>query len=56
MEKINPSRVEIQHFYGNAAENPQKDLCCPTTYPTEDIDHIPQDGFPVVSNAWDKLF
>ena len=41
MDKVNPTRADVQDFYGNAAEKPQKDLCCPTKYPTEDIDHIP---------------
>lgn len=43
MDKTIPTREDVQDFYGSAAENPKKDLCCPTTYPTEDIDHIPQE-------------
>ena len=57
MDKTNPTREDVQDFYGSAAEQPKKDLCCPTTYPTEDIDHIPQEvldrfygcGSPIIS-------
>ena len=57
MDKTNPTHEDVQDFYGNAAEKPQNDLCCPTTYPTEDIDHIPQEvldrfygcGSPIIS-------
>jgi MoaA/NifB/PqqE/SkfB family radical SAM enzyme/SAM-dependent methyltransferase len=37
-----PHRI-IQEFYGNAAEQPQKELCCPVNYEAEDIAHIPQE-------------
>jgi radical SAM protein with 4Fe4S-binding SPASM domain len=40
---IDKSREIVRRFYGKAAEEPQKELCCPTAYPTEDISHIPQD-------------
>lgn len=40
---IDKSREIVRRFYGKAAEEPQKDLCCPTSYPTEDVSHIPQE-------------
>jgi radical SAM protein with 4Fe4S-binding SPASM domain len=40
---IDKSRQIVRQFYGKAAEEPQKELCCPTSYPTEDITHIPQE-------------
>jgi radical SAM protein with 4Fe4S-binding SPASM domain len=40
---IDKSREIVRQFYGKAAEEPQKELCCPTSYPTEDITHIPQE-------------
>jgi radical SAM protein with 4Fe4S-binding SPASM domain len=40
---IDKSREIVRRFYGKAAEEPQKELCCPTGYPTEDISHIPQE-------------
>ena len=40
---IDKSRHVVREFYGMAAEVPQKELCCPTSYPTEDVSHIPDD-------------
>jgi radical SAM protein with 4Fe4S-binding SPASM domain len=40
---IDKSREVVREFYGKAAEEPQKELCCPTSYPREDISHIPND-------------
>ncbi len=37
------SRDVVRQFYSKAAEEPQKELCCPTSYPTEDVSHIPQE-------------
>ena len=37
------SRESVRDFYGKAAEQPQADLCCPTSYPLDDTSHIPQD-------------
>ncbi|MEE8425163.1 MAG: methyltransferase domain-containing protein, partial [Elusimicrobiota bacterium] len=37
-----PYRV-LQKFYGDAAEKPRADLCCPVKYDTADTDHIPQE-------------
>jgi radical SAM protein with 4Fe4S-binding SPASM domain len=36
-------RALVQAFYGQAAETPQADLCCPVSYDRKDIAHIPQD-------------
>ncbi|MGI9535324.1 MAG: methyltransferase domain-containing protein, partial [Thermodesulfobacteriota bacterium] len=57
MDNSNPTHEDVQNFYGNAADKPQKDLCCPSTYPIEDTDHIPQEvldrfygcGSPIIS-------
>ena len=40
---IDKSREVVREFYGKAAEEPQKELCCPTSYPTDDVSHIPQE-------------
>ncbi|MGQ0792516.1 MAG: methyltransferase domain-containing protein [Deltaproteobacteria bacterium] len=40
---IDKSREAVRKFYGKAAEEPQKELCCPTSYPIEDTSHIPQE-------------
>src|SRR3990170_1352411 len=40
---IDKSREAVRQFYGRAAEEPQKELCCPTSYPTDDVSHIPQE-------------
>ncbi len=40
---IDKSREVVREFYGKAAEEPQKELCCPTSYPTDDVNHIPQE-------------
>jgi len=36
-----PYRI-IQSFYGKAAEQPQKELCCPVKYDDSEVGHIPQ--------------
>ncbi|MBI4056251.1 MAG: methyltransferase domain-containing protein [Elusimicrobia bacterium] len=33
----------IQKFYGQAAEKPQEELCCPIKYDNSEVGHIPQD-------------
>jgi radical SAM protein with 4Fe4S-binding SPASM domain len=43
MFDIDKSREVVREFYGKAAEEPQKELCCPTSYPTDDVSHIPTD-------------
>jgi ubiquinone/menaquinone biosynthesis C-methylase UbiE len=40
---IDESRKVVRAFYGNAAVEPQKELCCPTSYPKEDVDHVPKE-------------
>src|SRR3970282_2266643 len=40
---IDKSREAVRQLYGRAAEEPQKELCCPTSYPTDDVRHIPQE-------------
>ncbi|MBI3458125.1 MAG: radical SAM protein, partial [Candidatus Rokubacteria bacterium] len=37
-----PRRL-VQQFYGQAAEQPQAELCCPTRYDAGDVGHIPQE-------------
>ncbi len=37
-----PRRI-VQQFYGQAAEKPQTELCCPTRYSPEAVSHIPQE-------------
>ena len=39
----NPTREDVKEFYSEAASTPQEDLCCPTSYPKQNIDHIPQE-------------
>ena len=38
----NSTREDVKDFYSEAAATPQEDLCCPTSYPKQNIDHIPQ--------------
>ncbi len=40
---VDKPRQKMREFYGEAAEKPQADLCCPTKYDEEAIAHIPQD-------------
>ncbi|MBI5631306.1 MAG: methyltransferase domain-containing protein [Elusimicrobia bacterium] len=37
-----PYRI-IQNFYGKAAIEPQKELCCPVKYDESEVGHIPQE-------------
>lgn len=37
------SREDVKEFYSKAATSPQKSLCCPTDYCSEDVSHIPAD-------------
>ena len=41
MRNDNDTREFVKDFYGSAARNPEDSLCCPTTYPSEETDHIP---------------
>lgn len=43
MRGTDDTREIVKGFYGNAAEKPQENLCCPTAYPSEDTDHIPKE-------------
>ncbi|MEE8297888.1 MAG: methyltransferase domain-containing protein, partial [Thermodesulfobacteriota bacterium] len=43
MQKSESTREFVKDYYGKAAQEPKEDLCCPTSYPTEDISHIPQE-------------
>ena len=36
-------RAKVREFYGEAAEVPQAELCCPTRYDVAATDHIPQE-------------
>lgn len=40
---LDKSRESVREFYSKAAEQPQEELCCPTSYPVDDVSHIPQD-------------
>jgi MoaA/NifB/PqqE/SkfB family radical SAM enzyme/SAM-dependent methyltransferase len=40
---VDKPRAKVREFYGNAAETPQAELCCPTKYDNAAINHIPQD-------------
>src|SRR3990172_5236670 len=40
---IDKSREAVRQLYGRAAEEPQKELCCHKSYPTDDVSHIPQE-------------
>ncbi|MBI3321321.1 MAG: methyltransferase domain-containing protein [Candidatus Omnitrophica bacterium] len=40
---VEKPRKIVQQFYGQAAEQPQAELCCPTKYDPEEVGHIPQE-------------
>ena len=40
---VEKPRKIVQQFYGQAAEKPQAELCCPTKYDADEVDHIPQE-------------
>ncbi|HXI20441.1 MAG TPA: radical SAM protein, partial [Gemmatimonadales bacterium] len=40
---VDRPRARVREYYGNAAEKPQPDLCCPTRYDDDLTAHIPQD-------------
>lgn len=40
---VDKPRAKVREFYGDAAETPQADLCCPTKYDHTAVAHIPQD-------------
>lgn len=37
-------RESLQQFYAQAAKQPQQELCCPSVYLSEEIQHIPQEA------------
>ncbi|MDJ0973696.1 MAG: methyltransferase domain-containing protein [Planctomycetota bacterium] len=39
---LDAARKVVREFYGEAAEEPQEELCCPTSYDVADTEHIPQ--------------
>ncbi|HYS54615.1 MAG TPA: methyltransferase domain-containing protein [Thermoanaerobaculia bacterium] len=40
---VDKPRAKVREFYGNAAEKPQTELCCPTKYDDSAIAHVPQE-------------
>ena len=40
-EVLEKSRLSVREFYGDAAEHPQPELCCPVQPDAEDLKHIP---------------
>lgn len=38
---VEKPRKIVQEFYGQAAEQPRAELCCPTKYDSSDVGHIP---------------
>ena len=58
-EVMEHSRLTVREFYGDAAEQPQAELCCPVQPDAEDLTHIPREvverfygcGSPVTAAA-----
>lgn len=40
---VDRPRAKVREYYGNAADKPQPDLCCPTAYDAGLTAHIPRD-------------
>lgn len=40
---VDKPRAKVREFYGDAAEKPQAELCCPAKYDDTAVAHIPQD-------------
>ncbi len=40
---VDKPRALVREFYGEAAEKPNADLCCPTRFDDSEIGHIPKD-------------
>jgi MoaA/NifB/PqqE/SkfB family radical SAM enzyme/SAM-dependent methyltransferase len=40
---VDRPRAKVREFYGEAAETPQADLCCPTKYDASAVAHVPLD-------------
>lgn len=43
MQKNESTREFVKEYYGKAAQEPRDNLCCPTSYPEEDTNHIPSE-------------
>jgi radical SAM protein with 4Fe4S-binding SPASM domain len=41
-ESFDKSRLTVREFYGDAAEQPQAELCCPVQPDAADLEHIPK--------------
>lgn len=58
-EVLDKSRLTVREFYGDAAEKPQEELCCPVQPEPDDLAHIPKEvverfygcGSPVTAAA-----
>jgi radical SAM protein with 4Fe4S-binding SPASM domain len=58
-EVLDKSRYTVREFYGDAAEKPQAELCCPVQPDAADLEHIPKEvverfygcGSPVTAAA-----
>jgi radical SAM protein with 4Fe4S-binding SPASM domain len=58
-EALDKSRLTVREFYGDAAEKPQEELCCPVQPEPDDLTHIPTEvverfygcGSPVTAAA-----
>ena len=58
-EVLDKSRLTVREFYGDAAEKPQAELCCPVQPEPDDLAHIPKEvverfygcGSPVTAAA-----
>ncbi len=42
-EVLDRSRLTVREFYGDAAEKPQAELCCPVQPDAADLEHIPSE-------------
>lgn len=42
-EILERSRLTVREFYGDAAEQPKAELCCPVQPEAEDLEHIPSE-------------
>ncbi len=40
---VDKPRAQVREFYGEAAETPQTELCCPTKYDDASVSHIPRE-------------
>jgi MoaA/NifB/PqqE/SkfB family radical SAM enzyme/SAM-dependent methyltransferase len=40
---VDRPRAKVREFYGEAADTPQAELCCPTRYDASAVEHIPQE-------------